>query len=406
MPREGVHENDQGVISRALAPHLAYFHALQEGVDTLVGIPIYAICCPLDLWDSLKVNVPAGHHISWSLKRIGKQASVDAKESIKYNTIVALKIFSPPWRYPEALARLAHSRTKGSQVKTVPPPEGTVRVKWYPDLSSLRKWPEGFGDVWVDLPLESDGGLDLKPLRKMWGMENCYVLDVSPSRQPCIGRRPDEKLSALAWQVRMDGHSVLGVTECPTPTTQSARKARAFVNRTLNADLRQTAKAFLHVCTTLLSTAFWIAVTFLAIIVLACRYVPYAVIMPIWKTAALCLRVLRFVIFGVLAACLLLGYAVPREAYRVLTSAIGVCAKLTLTSGRNGLRWVVGELLAWSMALIEALFLNDAAESKREETPISDDQSLRATEDVSSVEEDFVLTDLEDCSDEEGIVEF
>ncbi|KAI0669454.1 hypothetical protein C8Q78DRAFT_177548 [Trametes maxima] len=281
----------------------------------------------------------------------------------------------------------------------------TVRVKWYPDLDSLRRWPEELGDLWVDLPLEPDGGLDLEPLQRMWGMENCYVLDVSPGRRPCIGRRPDEKLSALALQVRMDGHSVLRATECPTPATQSARKARAFVDKALNLDLKQTATALLRVSMLLLNTAFWIAITFLAIIVLACRHVPCAVITPIWKTVALCLRVLRFVICGVLATCALLFYVAPREAYRVLILAIGACARLTLTSGRDGLQWLVGGLLAWSIALAEAFFLDDV-ESKREETPISDDQSLESAEDASWTEDVFVLTDLEESSDEEGVDEF
>lgn len=50
-----------------------------------------------------------------------------------------------------------------------------VRVKWYPDVEAPLKWPAGLGDLWVDLPTEPDGSLNLRPLQRMWGMENSYV---------------------------------------------------------------------------------------------------------------------------------------------------------------------------------------------------------------------------------------
>lgn len=51
----------------------------------------------------------------------------------------------------------------------------TVRVKWYPSAKAVRKWPDGLGEIWLDMPLERDGSLNLRPVMRRWGMENCYV---------------------------------------------------------------------------------------------------------------------------------------------------------------------------------------------------------------------------------------
>ena len=59
-----------------------------------------------------------------------------------------------------------------------------VRIKWYPDLEATKNWPPGVGQLWVDVPLDRHGCLDLKFVMALWGMQNCYVrpeLDISRS---------------------------------------------------------------------------------------------------------------------------------------------------------------------------------------------------------------------------------
>ena len=79
----------------------------------------------------------------------------------------------------------------------------------------------------MELPLGDDGGLDLKPAMRAWGMENCYVSVSSPGsytlrslpsqvldgcrRKPHLQRYPSEKLSPLAVNILLDGHRVIGV---------------------------------------------------------------------------------------------------------------------------------------------------------------------------------------------------
>ena len=57
-----------------------------------------------------------------------------------------------------------------------------VRIKWYPDLAATKNWPADVGQLWVDVPLDRHGCLDLKFVMALWGMQNCYVraeLDIS-----------------------------------------------------------------------------------------------------------------------------------------------------------------------------------------------------------------------------------
>lgn len=48
-------------------------------------------------------------------------------------------------------------------------------MKRYSGPEAWLKWSEELGDYWVDLPIEPDGSLDLRPLKRIWNMENCYV---------------------------------------------------------------------------------------------------------------------------------------------------------------------------------------------------------------------------------------
>lgn len=48
-------------------------------------------------------------------------------------------------------------------------------MKWYPDVEAPLRYPPDLGELWMDVPLESDGRLDLRRLKRAWGMENCFV---------------------------------------------------------------------------------------------------------------------------------------------------------------------------------------------------------------------------------------
>ncbi|KAH9888348.1 hypothetical protein C8Q73DRAFT_181712 [Cubamyces lactineus] len=93
---------------------------------------------------------------------------------------IAWKFVTMPLLSPQDHARRLYKtvnvKGKRRQEAQPPPPKATVRVKWYPDLDTpLKPWPAGLGELWTDLPIEPDGSLDLRPLRRMWGMENIYV---------------------------------------------------------------------------------------------------------------------------------------------------------------------------------------------------------------------------------------
>lgn len=51
----------------------------------------------------------------------------------------------------------------------------TVRIKWYPNAKAIRQWPKDLGELWMDLPFDADGGVDLRPAMRTWRMENCHV---------------------------------------------------------------------------------------------------------------------------------------------------------------------------------------------------------------------------------------
>ena len=43
-----------------------------------------------------------------------------------------------------------------------------VRIKWYPDLAATKNWPADVGQLWVDVPLDRHGCLDLKFVMALW----------------------------------------------------------------------------------------------------------------------------------------------------------------------------------------------------------------------------------------------
>ncbi|KAI0753325.1 hypothetical protein C8Q80DRAFT_1055124, partial [Daedaleopsis nitida] len=143
----------------------------------------------------------------------------EIKEKTSYYTELSRLFLFSPLRTPEDLARRAWNgsvplRSKQMRcwsVKT-PPKKGMVRVKWYPSAEAMRAWPEGFGELWVDLPLEQGGTLDLRPAIRLWGMENCFVLDGNRDEPHLLARQPTYELTGLAVTVLLgDLHEVIGV---------------------------------------------------------------------------------------------------------------------------------------------------------------------------------------------------
>ncbi|OJT13279.1 hypothetical protein TRAPUB_10172 [Trametes pubescens] len=243
-------------------PHLSYFRVLYRGVDDYLGALLCVVIRPREVWIWCRKNVISREGVLRILARTGRDVSLDAGHCIGYAALVALKFVTLPWYSPEDRSRLAYLRMvsgKGKQRTPGPTPDGYVRVKWYPDVEAPLKWPAGLGDLWADLPTEPDSSLDLRPLKRMWGMENCYVMLAGPGKRIQIGRRPDETLSALAWTVSLGKGSVLGVIEQPEPRTVAARKGRALLKRAL--DPKETPYLLYELSSPLL----WIVVTLLAV---------------------------------------------------------------------------------------------------------------------------------------------
>ncbi|KAI0364007.1 hypothetical protein BV20DRAFT_60012 [Pilatotrama ljubarskyi] len=267
-------------------PHLTYFRDLRGGVEVLMGLVVYVGINRRELLGSFRADRRfTAPRILRSLFRVGRGVLSDIVDRAGHNVKVAYKFLFARWS-PETRSQFAFrwvvtphlvggkaADKKRALEPPEPPRDGTVRVKWYPSLRAPQVWPEGYWDLWVDLPLEPDGSLDLRPLKNLWGMENCYVLDRVPEKRVRLGRPSDEKLSPLAWRVLLDGHSVLGVVECPTPSMQAARRGRAFVKRMLNTDEREVAKLLMRTallalwrwCKIVLETAVWMAITLFAI---------------------------------------------------------------------------------------------------------------------------------------------
>ncbi|PIL33749.1 hypothetical protein GSI_04374 [Ganoderma sinense ZZ0214-1] len=180
-----------------------------------------------------------------------------AKDKTVYAFSVAIPFLFAP-QGPEARAR----ETAEQPIPVYGPPEhDMMRIKWYPNLQATNRWPEHMGQLWVDVPLERDGCLDLRFVKALWGMQNCYVIDPNRSK-PHLSRRPVEKLSPLAVNVLLaDGHKVIGVVERPSEHLQVARKYRAYVKDQARPFFLEAIPRFLWQTLALLATiAFNLAV--------------------------------------------------------------------------------------------------------------------------------------------------
>ncbi|KAI0351981.1 hypothetical protein OH77DRAFT_1429013 [Trametes cingulata] len=272
------------IVRRFAEPHLRYLAEVHSGVEVLMGLTFYVLSDPHVVIGRIRVDRRWTARALSSVRRVGWDVLSDVGLHIRYGLRVAYKFLFAPWS-PEGRVSLAYAwlvATDPEDGKAAdkkyfveppePPPAGMVRVKWYPDLHSARCWAADYAPLWVELPLEPDGSLNLRPLKALWGMQNCYVVDRVPGRRVRIGRRPDEKLSALAWHVLLEGHSALGVIECPTRSMKAARKGREFTIRAIQAcllhpveSLAQGPRLLWRASMVILETTVWMAITLLAI---------------------------------------------------------------------------------------------------------------------------------------------
>ncbi|KAI0629639.1 hypothetical protein C8Q77DRAFT_1161217 [Trametes polyzona] len=244
----------------------AYLGVIQSGVDALLKFLIYVFAHYPWFIYWLEVNfVVRRRSLPAIVGRTGCQALSQCIQASMYYLAVAYKFLFPPWRTPEDHARKAFKAHR--RVVYGPIEEHKMRVEWFPNEEAANRWPDGLGKLWTDLPLDADDNLDLSPLKRLWGMDNCYVLLPAPGPRMRVGRHPDEKLTPLAWMVASTGGTSVCVMERPTPTTAAARQARAFVKRVLHADitLREISYPLTHLVLPALSLLFWMAVTLSAV---------------------------------------------------------------------------------------------------------------------------------------------
>ncbi|KAI1790382.1 hypothetical protein LXA43DRAFT_891083 [Ganoderma leucocontextum] len=199
---------------------------LSTRISRYVALFAYSLAHPQQfaLWinDACKVSETIEEATYPEVRREWADA---AKAKVAYAFSVATLFLSAPQGPTE--------RAREAVVRPMPvygPPEnGTVRIKWYPDLEATKRWPAGLRQLWVDVSVDRDGCVDLKFVMDLWGMQNCYVIDANRSK-PQLWRRRVEKLSALAINVLLaDGHKVVGVVERPSEYLQVAREYRAYV---------------------------------------------------------------------------------------------------------------------------------------------------------------------------------
>ncbi|KAH9856225.1 hypothetical protein C2E23DRAFT_508152 [Lenzites betulinus] len=209
----------------------------------------------------------------------------------------------------------------------------------------------------MDVPLESDGRLDLRRLKRVWGMENGFAMYTGPGRRIRVGPQPDEQLSAIAWTVALGSNAVLGVIECPSPSTQAARRGRAI--------LKGVPRATLTVGRLMLSHAFWIGATLVAL--------PVLVVLRMLQLPVRFAGLVLLCVLGVpLAAACLVGRTAWRAYGRLRLSLerawrsdirVRVSTWTILPSpaaresGKEWLGWVASGVLVWTVAIAEALFL-------------------------------------------------
>ncbi|CDO69411.1 hypothetical protein BN946_scf184791.g6 [Trametes cinnabarina] len=297
---------DEAPIVRLSDSMLLYLSYLHEGVNQLFSICCSACLHPNEVFgrphmQNLVIKTPP--ESIWRI--LLDEAEYICAGGTTFLRDAAVNFVTAPWQSPEDHARRLYvekmrATATGNRLENsyYPTPDRMVRVKWYPDLEApLKPWPEEFAELWIDLPIQSDGSLDLRPLKRIWGMENVYVIDASHGRRLRIGRKPDEVLSALAWSVLLGRHSVLGVVEVTSPPMSLARTARAFIKQACTDPA-----LWLHA----LQLAGLTAITLCAIAAFA-----------LWHVAS--------AVLGVLALVLLCGWlicAVP------VLSAVGICVTL------------------------------------------------------------------------------
>ncbi|OSC97541.1 hypothetical protein PYCCODRAFT_1461828, partial [Trametes coccinea BRFM310] len=233
-------ESNEELVAKPGDSLLLYLSHIHDGVNQLFSL-LYSVCSrPSEVFNRHHVNdlVITDQPLSpWEALLLTVEDVCAG--GLTYLTKAVVHFVTAPWYSPEDYARRLYiERMWVAAVGKQPGPtvnpisKGMVRVKWFPDLEApLQPWPEGLAELWTDLPVQPDGSLDLRPLKRMWGMENIYVIDANHGRRMRIGRKPDEVLSALAWTVLLGRHSVLGVVEVTSPPMRAARQARAFVTR-------------------------------------------------------------------------------------------------------------------------------------------------------------------------------
>ncbi|EJF60645.1 hypothetical protein DICSQDRAFT_155591 [Dichomitus squalens LYAD-421 SS1] len=252
-------------------------------------------------------------------------------------TVARLFVFAP--QGPGERARRAFLR---QSPVTGPPKDGVIRVKWYPDVESVRVWPEGFGQLWMDVPVDETGCADLRVIKDSWGMENCFVIDANRDRL-ALWRHPVEKLSALAINVLLsDGHRVIGVVERPSQPLLAARQYRAYVRYHMRPFVSETIPRLLGLTVArllLVLSNLAIGIPYFLWFLLSCS--PY-------------------ILFRTLEIALLALYAVGAIVLRDLEELVYVLVGYAAPPA-----WVFRSAGRWLVAGLEAAFLTDEEINRR-----------------------------------------
>ncbi|KAK7062900.1 hypothetical protein VNI00_000397 [Paramarasmius palmivorus] len=108
------------------------------------------------------------------------------------------------------------------QPQRLPPPPGWITVKFYSHLYKIRH--QSAPDMEGHVMLTRCGGLDVRQVMELWGLEDCVVID--PIRWIPIQRTDTNILSPLAVRVLTENTGYIMVIE-PTVSKSTAQK-RAF----------------------------------------------------------------------------------------------------------------------------------------------------------------------------------